>query len=1168
MKWLRVSLLFVVAFLTGNVSWGATTDEEIIKEGIKKLNQLILQNQINDLMGQHHLNQYVLSLDETHAFEKNGKFLKKSSTLIELENSLKALALEGIDFYVILNAERYEAYKKDGAERITQDAVDKIKVSSNAIMQSIFDGSVAKAKNNGKNALLGITPIVKLAIGTTQTADAVKFKYVRIIRPGSAFPMLHEVMRIKYNLNEEKMGLYSKDPDAAIKSHTLLYSEIMKNYAAEVAEVSPLGVKGFALEYYNAKKGETLTAIEKEYFEKTCLLFDKMGISLSSEYLKEIKKENIDYLAGQLVKGDFPISTKPTYQALYEKLSPKYNGFLRLITDLQITKNADRSIAIISSFNKAEMQNLSLEQRCNALRYLHTTDLNGGFIFKGGEEYVIDLIKETPQDQVYKFLQFISEEQVTNVFYTGREYRRNEKTTSLIYALLKNFDDWGFSEGSNYQELIKAFKHVIIKSNEALIKYTSAGENFSKRVFLWKKIPFLGLACDELSVKDSDYSFKQEENGEISVTSRIVKRKDFAGPVSNYSSPTENTDTKIKRPYNCSWEDIPTYKLKPFDIVTFVDVTNTSIVDAGSGEYYVPAMFLEFIADQKFKEDVLNSIALAADIALIATGPGTIITAIKAARWGIVAWEFANVIGAAGNIYALTSSDPDVQRIVTTYNVLVLGFGIVKGTMSVAKKFDLYDLSKVSENGYTYSQTKAVEDFSEAWKNERAQAKLNSLTSTSDKSVVEAYRKTHEYLEAKGLVKSSSVVVANKLSAQLNGSFKKIFDFLISKGIAHTDDGKVIVFSSPNEVLAELTGTKLTPKKWTSQRISGGELVFDTEEGYSLIKRGENYAFELGYKGNRSITATEVNSFFKAIGKNEPYKPLTQVIDRPLLKGEKVYIVENLRNRDGIIAPNPGAWGSRNRILSEKELRSDLAVLEAWKKSNGVENPLVVREYTVKESPRVRDGVIGPQQEIEGTNIGEVYYGGEHQYEFFDYIGGENWKKYFDENPPHYVLESLAKGGGNAFKVITTDIGTALRNRVGHIRKIVFEAKSNGTYRFSGGHSKSAIDELGANARIEITIPKNAEGVYEAKVFAKGPDGKEIVKSGNGGKSTFYPDHWDEAKILEEAEFAVKNNKGLIDPTDATKGYYGFSKDGKVKIGFYYRDTDGYIGSFFPILNP
>lgn len=151
------------------------------------------------------------------------------------------------------------------------------------------------------------------------------------------------------------------------------------------------------------------------------------------------------------------------------------------------------------------------------------------------------------------------------------------------------------------------------------------------------------------------------------------------------------------------------------------------------------------------------------------------------------------------------------------------------------------------------------------------------------------------------------------------------------------------------------------------------------------------------------------------------------------------------------------------------------------------------------------------------------------------------------------------------FKVITTDVRTALNNRIIHIRKIVFESKGAG-YKFSGCHSKSALDELGANARIEITIPVNAEGVYEAKVFAKGPNGIEIPKSGNQGKSTFFPDSWDEARILEETEFAVKNNKGLIDPLDDSKGFWGYAKNGKTKIGFYYRDTDGYIGSFFPIL--
>lgn len=110
------------------------------------------------------------------------------------------------------------------------------------------------------------------------------------------------------------------------------------------------------------------------------------------------------------------------------------------------------------------------------------------------------------------------------------------------------------------------------------------------------------------------------------------------------------------------------------------------------------------------------------------------------------------------------------------------------------------------------------------------------------------------------------------------------------------------------------------------------------------------------------------------------------------------------------------------------------------------------------------------------------------------------------------------------------------------------------------------VFQINKNARVEITTPPNPEGVYEARIFAKGPDGIEIMKSGNGGKSTFFPDSWNESKILQEAEHAVKNNKGLIDPNDATKGYWGFSKDGKTKIGFYYRDPSGYIGSFFPIL--
>ena len=149
------------------------------------------------------------------------------------------------------------------------------------------------------------------------------------------------------------------------------------------------------------------------------------------------------------------------------------------------------------------------------------------------------------------------------------------------------------------------------------------------------------------------------------------------------------------------------------------------------------------------------------------------------------------------------------------------------------------------------------------------------------------------------------------------------------------------------------------------------------------------------------------------------------------------------------------------------------------------------------------------------------------------------------------------------FKEISVDIKPILKKKLSHITKITFEHKDH-SYKFMGVHSKIAIDNAYGKARIEIVTPPNAAGVYEAKVFARGPDNIEIAKSGNGGKSTFFPDQWDESKILEETAYAIKNNKGFENGVDAADGYYGYSKDGNIRIGFYYRD--GTIISFFPSL--
>ena len=99
-------------------------------------------------------------------------------------------------------------------------------------------------------------------------------------------------------------------------------------------------------------------------------------------------------------------------------------------------------------------------------------------------------------------------------------------------------------------------------------------------------------------------------------------------------------------------------------------------------------------------------------------------------------------------------------------------------------------------------------------------------------------------------------------------------------------------------------------------------------------------------------------------------------------------------------------------------------------------------------------------------------------------------------------------------------------------------------------------------------IADGSEGVYTGKVIIKDLEGNVVVsKSGNGGVSTFFPDNWSAIKIKDEVVFAIKNNRGYIDPLDPNKGYFGFSEDGKVKIGFYYNATKGTINSYFPLID-
>jgi hypothetical protein len=712
---LTVALLFLLPLVL------KANDDEKIKRGVERLNELIRQNAYNDAHGLSRQNKYIFSLDETpetHVFADGKPFVSKS-VIDGLQADLQNLATQGIHFYVALNGTDLVADKLSLGNQTVEGASipkkdwDRILEVTNKILSDIYIKSNASRLNNGKNALLGITPVQSVRVGQTKTLDKLFWLYVRVVKEGAAFNSLVDIVRAKHNSNESNLKTFSKDPDAAIKSHVGLYVAIMKNYDEEELALEK-DLQGFSRRYYDYNK-DGLGDEEKKYLLKLSILFNKMGITLSEEYAQTIQKEDLAKISRAISRGEYGGERLATYKEMYESFLVKYDSYLKSIAELTIQKDADKTIAIIGKLNKAELEKLPLDARLNALKYLHTIDLDGGFFYKGAEELVTDLISQTPADQVSVFLNKLTTE---TVMY-------EDESTSLIYALMDNFDDWGFREGANYRALIDAFKTIIPKSAEAVKKYSAVSNtDLDARLIFWKKVPILISNCRGLSIGDSHYEIVQNRAGKIEVKRDQVKTRiitDSYGTVGPLGAPVMSSDA------SCTWDKSGPYTLEPFDFVAFIDITNNSVMmPQGTVDYFVPAIFLRYIADQEFKENVVAGVALVIDVALIATGPGAIVAAAKAGRWGLALWELAQVAGSVGNIYANMTTDSTVQAVVTRYNLLMLGMGITKGLLKAGGAFKTAETVNALDDGLKYAPKQAQQEFIDAYK--AAQGKLDKIT--------------------------------------------------------------------------------------------------------------------------------------------------------------------------------------------------------------------------------------------------------------------------------------------------------------------------------------------------------------------------------------------------------------------------------------------------------
>ena len=118
-------------------------------------------------------------------------------------------------------------------------------------------------------------------------------------------------------------------------------------------------------------------------------------------------------------------------------------------------------------------------------------------------------------------------------------------------------------------------------------------------------------------------------------------------------------------------------------------------------------------------------------------------------------------------------------------------------------------------------------------------------------------------------------------------------------------------------------------------------------------------------------------------------------------------------------------------------------------------------------------------------------------------------------------------------------------------------------FEVSGVHHNSAIDNL--KVKLTNKSTPDANGVYTAKVSMYHEDLKPINGTGWKAKkktSTFFPDSWDQNKVLTEISHAFESK--TLKPGSSYR-YTGYTSEG-IEIEMIIRDEK--IETAYPIFNP
>lgn len=105
--------------------------------------------------------------------------------------------------------------------------------------------------------------------------------------------------------------------------------------------------------------------------------------------------------------------------------------------------------------------------------------------------------------------------------------------------------------------------------------------------------------------------------------------------------------------------------------------------------------------------------------------------------------------------------------------------------------------------------------------------------------------------------------------------------------------------------------------------------------------------------------------------------------------------------------------------------------------------------------------------------------------------------------------------------------------------------------KYRGIHTKTGLEQLikenggGKYALRDLKINPTT-GVYECRPELVLKDGTTVIRDGNNGVCSFFPDGWSKNRIIEEVQYASEHIVGKL--AKQRNKYIGISKDNRIRI--------------------